>query len=127
MEQPATLQGKSLEAPDETRRFVDKGKADIVHLGTVTVGRFVLEPGWRWSEHVKPIAGTDSCQVHHVGYVLSGRMKVVMDDGTEAEASAGAAAVIPPGHDAWIMGDEPCVWLEFAGADQYAMGPSPGR
>lgn len=126
MEQSATLNGKSLESPDETRQFVDKGKADIVHLGNVTVGRFVLEPGWRWSEHVKPIAGTDSCQVHHVGYVLSGQMKVVMDDGTEAEASAGDAAVIPPGHDAWIVGDEPCVWLEFAGADRYATGASPG-
>jgi hypothetical protein len=70
MKQPATLQGKSLEFPDETRRFVDKGKADIVYLGNVTVGRFVLEPGWRWSEHVKPIAGTNSCQVYHIGYVL---------------------------------------------------------
>ena len=76
--------------------------------------------------HVKPIAGTDSCQVHHVGYVLSGRMKVVMDDGTETEASAGDAAVIPPGHDAWIVGDEPCVWLEFTGAYRYATGASPG-
>jgi quercetin dioxygenase-like cupin family protein len=108
-EPPTTVQGKSLDSPDETREFVDKGKADIVHLGNVSVGKFVLEPGWRWSEHVKPIAGTESCQVHHIGYVLSGRMKVVMDDGTEAEAGAGDAAVIPPGHDAWIVGDEPCV------------------
>jgi quercetin dioxygenase-like cupin family protein len=124
-EQPTTtMQGKSLDSPDETREFVDKGKADIVHLGNVSVGKFVLEPGWRWSEHVKPIVGTESCQVHHIGYVLSGRMKVVMDDGTEAEASAGDAAVIPPGHDAWIEGDEPCVWLEFAGADRYATGSS---
>jgi quercetin dioxygenase-like cupin family protein len=125
-EQPATVQGKSLDSPDETRQFIDKGKADIVHLGNVSVGKFVLEPGWRWSEHVKPIAGTESCQVHHIGYVLSGRMKVVMDDGTEAEAGAGDAAVIPPGHDAWIEGDEPCVWLEFAGADRYAAGSSQG-
>jgi quercetin dioxygenase-like cupin family protein len=123
-EQPATLQGKSLESPDETREFVDKGKADIVHLGDVTLGRFFLEPGWRWSEHVKPIAGTESCQVHHVGYVVSGRMKVVIDDGTETEAGPGTAAVIPPGHDAWIVGDEPCVWLEFAGASRYAVGSS---
>ena len=121
MEEPrATVQGKSLDSPDETRQFVDKGKADIVHLGNVSVDRFVLEPGWRWSELVKAIAGTESCQVHHIGYVLSGRMKVVMDDGTEA--GAGDAAVIPRGHDAWIVGDEPCVWLEFAGADHYAVG-----
>jgi quercetin dioxygenase-like cupin family protein len=114
-EKRATVQGKSLDTPDETRRFVDKGRVDVVHLGAVSVGRFVLEPGWRWSEHVKPMAGTESCQVQHVGYVLSGRMKVVMDDGTEAETGAGDAAVIPPGHDAWKVGDEPCVWLEFAG------------
>jgi quercetin dioxygenase-like cupin family protein len=106
-EQPATVQGKSLDSPDETRQFVDKGKADIVYLGNVSVGRFVLEPGWRWSEHVTLIAGTESCQVHHVGYALSGRMKVVMDDDTEVEAASGVAAVIPPGHDAWIVGNEP--------------------
>lgn len=87
------MQGKSLNAPDETREFVDKGKAAIVHLGNVSVGKLVLEPGWRWSEHVKPIVGTESCQVHHIGYVLSGRMRVVMDDGAVADASAGDAAV----------------------------------
>jgi hypothetical protein len=83
-EQAATLQGKSLETPDETRRFVDKGKADIVHLGNVTVGRFVLEPGGEVVRARKADRGTDSCQVRHVGYVLSGRMKVVMDDGAQA-------------------------------------------
>jgi quercetin dioxygenase-like cupin family protein len=114
-ERPGTVQGKSLDSPDETREFVGKGKVDIVHLGNVSVGKFVLEPGWRRSEHVKPIVGTESCEVRHSGYVLSGRMKVLMDDGTEAEASEEDAAVIPPRHDAWIEGDEPCVWLEFAG------------
>ena len=82
---------------------------DIVNLGEVTVGRAVFEPGWRWSENVKPIVGTDSCQVPHVGYVVSGRMVVRMDDGTEHEFGPGDAGTIPPGHDAWIEGDEACV------------------
>ncbi len=89
------MQGKILDSPDETREFVDKGKADIVYLGNVSVGKFVLEPGWQWSEHVKPIVGTESCQLYHISYVLSGQMKVMTGDGTEAEASAGDATVIP--------------------------------
>lgn len=121
MEAPARIQSKHLLSPDETRSF-EKGRMDVVHLGEVTVGRAVFEPGWRWSEHVRPIAGTDSCQVSHVGYVISGRMKVVMDDGTKAEAGPDEAVVIPPGHDAWVIGDEPCVILDFAGAEHYAKG-----
>jgi quercetin dioxygenase-like cupin family protein len=101
----AGLETKSLDSPDETRPF-EKGKAELVTLGGVTVGRGVLEPGWRWSEHVKPIAGTDSCQVTHTGYVISGRLKVVMDDGSEGEAGPGDAYVIPAGHDAWVVGDQ---------------------
>ena len=116
MSQP---EAKNFDLPDETRRF-DKGKMDIVKLGAVTAGRAVFEPGWKWSESVKPIAKTDSCQVSHVGYMVSGRMKVVMDDGTEIEAGPGDALVIPPGHDAWIVGDEPAVVLDFAGAEKYA-------
>jgi quercetin dioxygenase-like cupin family protein len=116
----AGLEAKSLDQPDETRPFVAKGKLDLVKLGSVTVGRGVFEPGWRWSQHVKPIAGTDSCQSSHVGYVLSGRMKVVMDDGTEGEARPGMAVVIPPGHDAWVEGDEACVVLDFSGFTDYA-------
>jgi quercetin dioxygenase-like cupin family protein len=115
------LDSKSLDQPDETRPMQDnKGKVDIVELGGVTVGRAVFEPGWKWSEHVKPIAGTDSCQAAHTGYVISGRMKVVMDDGTEGEVGPGDAMVIAPGHDAWIIGDEPCVALDFSGASDYA-------
>jgi len=127
MEQPAaqTVQRKGLDSPDEVRSF-DKGRMDVVTLGNVTVGRAVFEPGWRWSECVKPIAGTDSCQVPHVGYVVSGRMKVVMDDGAEEEFGPNDALVIPPGHDAWILGEEPCVVLDFAGADEYAKGASTG-
>jgi hypothetical protein len=78
----AGLETKSLDAPDETRPF-EKGRVQLVTLGGITVGRAVLEPGWRWSEHVKPIAGTSSCEVAHTGYVLSGRLRVVMDDGSE--------------------------------------------
>ena len=115
------MQGKSLNSPDETRSF-DNGKMDVVELGNVTVGRATFEPGWRWSEHVKPIAGTDSCQVPHVGYVISGRMAVVMDDGTENEFGPDEALVIPPGHDAWTVGEEPCIVLDFSGADEYAKG-----
>jgi quercetin dioxygenase-like cupin family protein len=115
-----TLEVKSLDSPEETRPFTDKGKADLVNVGGATVGRAVFEPGWRWSEHVKPIAGTDSCQAGHTGYCLSGRMKVVMDDGEEAEIGPGDAFVISPGHDAWIVGDEPCVALDFSGMADYA-------
>ena len=125
MQQPSTMLGKSLDSPDETREF-ENGKMDVVNLGEVTVGRAVFEPGWRWSENVKPIAGTDSCQVPHVGYVVSGRMVVKMDDGTEHEFGPGDAGTIPPGHDAWIEGDEACVWLDFAGAEHYATGASQG-
>jgi quercetin dioxygenase-like cupin family protein len=123
----ATLEVKNLQAPDETRSF-GKGEAGIVSMGGVTVGRAVFQPGWRWSEHVKPIAGTDSCQVLHTGYVISGRLKVVLDDGTEAELGPGDAHVIPPGHDAWVVGDEPYVGVdfspEFAG---YARAPESQR
>ncbi len=116
----AILEAKSLDSPDETRPFVDKGKTDVVNVGGVTVGRGVFEPGWRWSEHVKPIAGTESCQSPHTGYVLSGGMRVRMDDGAEAEVGPGDAFVIEPGHDAWVVGDEPCVLLDFSGMAEYA-------
>jgi quercetin dioxygenase-like cupin family protein len=125
VEQPSTMQGKSLDSPDETREF-ENGKMDVVNLGEVTVGRAVFEPGWRWSENVKPIAGTDSCQVPHVGYVISGRMHVRMDDGSEQEVGPGDAVTIPPGHDAWIIGDEACTMLDFSGAERYAKGASQG-
>ena len=114
-----TLESKSLDAPDETRPF-SHGKLDVVNIGGTVVGRSTFEPGWKWSEYVKPIAGTDNCQATHLGYMISGRMQVVMNDGTETELGPGDAAVIPPGHDAWIVGDETCVFLDFMGAGQYA-------
>ncbi|HEX5514055.1 MAG TPA: cupin domain-containing protein [Gammaproteobacteria bacterium] len=113
------LEWKALDSPDERRSF-PKGRMDIVTLGGMTIGRATFEPGWRWSESVKPIAATDSCQAGHLGYMLAGRMKIVMDDGTETECGAGSAVVIPPGHDAWVVGNEPCVFLDFMGAEHYA-------
>lgn len=122
MGETTRLEAKSLDAPEETRPFADNGKVDVVTVGGVTVGRGVAEPGWRWSEHVKPLAATDSCQAAHTGYIISGRMKVVMDDGTEGDAGPGDAFVIPPGHDAWVVGDETCVFLDFSGMEEYATG-----
>jgi hypothetical protein len=114
------LQGKNLNSPDETRSF-ENGRLDVVQLASVTVGRAVFEPGWKWSEHVKPIAQTESCQVPHVGYVVSGRMGIRMDDGTEQEFGPDDAFVIAPGHDGWTVGDESCVVLDFSGsAEGYA-------
>ena len=115
----ADLETQSFDKPDETRTF-EKGWMDLVTLGDVTIGRAVFEPGWRWSECVKPIAGTDSCQVAHTGYVISGRLHVVMDDGTEGSAGAGEMFLVAPGHDAWTLGDEPCVVLDIQGASNYA-------
>ncbi len=114
------IEVKSFDSPDETRPFRDKGRADVVQVGGHTVGRATFEPGWRWSEHVKPIAGTDTCQVSHLGYVLSGSMRVFMDDGSEGVASAGDVCAIAPGHDAEVVGDEPCVMLDFGELSQYA-------
>lgn len=110
------------DASSERRPFAAKGYVDILVLGDGTVGRATCEPGWRWSEHVRPIARTESCRVNHFGYVLSGRLCWAMDDGTELETAAGEAFAIPPGHDTWVVGDEPCVFLDFAGMESYAQG-----
>jgi uncharacterized cupin superfamily protein len=115
----ATLQRKNIGTPDETRTF-PQGTFNIVRLGDVAMARSQLQPGWRWSEHVKPIAGTDSCQVHHLGYVISGRLGARMEDGTEMEFGPGDAYEIPPGHDGWVIGDEPAVGLEIMGAETFA-------
>jgi quercetin dioxygenase-like cupin family protein len=113
------LAARGFARPDEVREF-PKGRVGVVALGDVTVGRGELEPGWRWSEHVGPIAGTASCEVAHTGYVLSGRMHVVMDDGAEGEAGPGDVFRIDPGHDAWVVGTEPCVFVDFTGMEHYA-------
>jgi quercetin dioxygenase-like cupin family protein len=112
---------KSLDAPEETRLFTDgKGKVDLVNLDAGPVGRATFEPGWKWSLHVKPIAETDSCQAAHLGYFVAGRMHVAMDDGEEAEFGPGDFAVIPPGHDAWIVGNDACVVIDWQGFADYA-------
>ncbi len=109
----AGLEAKNFSSPDETRPFQGKGRMEVVNVGGMSVGKGTFEPGWRWSVDVKPLAGTDSCQGLHVGYVLSGRMRVRMNDGTEAETGPGDVVHIAPGHDAWIVGDEACVLLDF--------------
>lgn len=115
----STIERKSLGTPDEVRTF-PQGKLELVKLISGTVGRATFQPGWRWSECVRPIVQTKSCQVDHFGYIVSGRMHIRMDDGTEAEFGPGDAMHIPPGHDAWIVGTDPCVALDFTGAEHYA-------
>jgi quercetin dioxygenase-like cupin family protein len=115
----AGVESKSLDRPDETRP-VDKGKVEVVQLASGAVMRTTFQPGWRWSECVQPIVGGDSCQVDHFGYCISGHMHVRMNDGTEMDVGPGDAHRIPPGHDAWIVGDEPYVGLDFQGGAQYA-------
>ena len=96
----ARMKIQRFSAPDETRPFLDKGRMEILRIGDNVVGRGIFEAGWRWSKHVKPIAQTASCEAAHSGYVLAGRMRVVMDDGQEAEIAPGDFVTIPPGHDA---------------------------
>ena len=118
------LLAKSLDAPDETRTFLDGSRRALVRLGDVAVGRGVFQPGWRWSQHVRPLTGRESAA--HTGYVLAGRMAVRAQDGTEVELGPGDAFVVGPGHDAWVVGDEPCVALDFAsGAATRAPGSHP--
>ena len=112
--------GRSLDSPDEVRPFAGHGQMAVVQIGETTIGKGTFEPGWRWSQDVKPIAGTDSCQAHHTLYIVSGRMRVRMDDGTEFEIGPGDVSVIAPGHDAWTVGDEPCVGIDTTGVARYA-------
>jgi uncharacterized cupin superfamily protein len=115
----ASIDVKSLSTPEETRTL-EKTKVEVVNVGGTEVGRFTLQPGWRWSECIKPVVKTESCQAEHLGYVLSGSMHVVQQDGTEADVRAGEAYRIAPGHDAWVLGNEPYVALEFKSAGSYA-------
>jgi hypothetical protein len=109
----------SFATPDEVREF-PHGRAEILKVGGQEVGRLVLQPGWRWSTDVKPIAGTDSCQAPHMQYHVSGRLRIRMDDGTEFEAGPGDVTSLPSGHDAWVVGDEPAVTVDWFGASNYA-------
>lgn len=112
---------KTFEAPDETREFPN-GKAEILSIGGGEVGRLILEPGWRWSNDVKPLAGTESCEAPHFQYHVAGQLGIRMDDGTELVAGPGDITSLPSGHDAWVVGDEPVVVVDWYGASTYAKG-----
>ena len=109
----------SFEQPDETREFPN-GRAEIVNSADGAIGRLVLEPGWRWSNDVKPVANTASCEAPHFQYHVSGRLAIRMDDGSEFVAGPGDVTSLPSGHDAWVVGDEPVVVVDWFGATNYA-------
>ena len=113
------FQVKSHNSPDEVR-VPDKTRVEVVQFEGVTMGRFNFEPGWRWSECIKPVVKTEQCQLSHVGYAVSGHLMVRMTDGTEKAIVAGESYTIPPGHDAWVVGTEPYVGIEVLSADVYA-------
>jgi mannose-6-phosphate isomerase-like protein (cupin superfamily) len=111
------MQSRNLDKnPDQVRKL-SKGKTDIAFLAGTTVARMLAEPGWQWSKDVKPVVNTNSCQLAHTQYAISGRLRVRMDDGTEQEFGPGDAIYIPPGHDAWVVGNEPFVAVEFTVAE----------
>jgi hypothetical protein len=114
------METRGFASPEEKRPFVDKGEGLVVSLGGHTVIKGTFEPGWHWKEHLGPIAGTESCQSPHLLYVLSGRMTVRMDDGSESECGPDEVVKIDPGHDAWVTGDVPCVVVDFGIASDYA-------
>ncbi|GMT96389.1 cupin domain-containing protein [Corallococcus caeni] len=111
---------KKANEADERRPFIAHGEATVLDLGALTIGRGYFEPGWQWSNDVKPIAGTESCEAVHTLSVLSGRMHIQMLDGQELDLEPGDVAFIPSGHDAWVVGDEPCRVVDFTGAEEYA-------
>ncbi len=113
------MEAKSFGVPDEVRKF-DKGKVELMNIGGAIIGRAILEPGWRWSTSVKPLANTESCEAPHFQYHVSGTIKVLMDDGTEREFKAGDVSLLPSGHDAWVVGNEPAVLVDFQGMADYA-------
>ena len=112
------IEVKSHDTPDETRT-PDKTRIELVHVGPVTLGRLTFQPGWRWSECIKPVVKTESCQVHHVGYAVSGRITVRLEGGEQATIKAGDSYDIPPGHDAWVEGSEPFVGVEVQSAAEF--------
>lgn len=111
---------KNFSNPDEIRTF-PKGKLELVKVGGASIGRAIFEPGWKWSESVQPLAKTKSCEAPHFQYHVSGRLMVKMDDGSEFECKPGDISLLPSGHDAWVLGDEPAVVVDFQGMVDYAM------
>jgi hypothetical protein len=126
MNKTKKMEVKNLNSPEETRNF-DKGKVDLVKIGGAMVGRAVFQPGWKWSESVKPIAKTKSCEAPHFQYHVSGTLRVRMDDGTERDLKAGDVSLLPSGHDAWVVGNEPAVVVDFQGMLDYAKGAGKNR
>jgi len=121
------LQYKSFATPDDLRTF-SNGLAEIVTIDEAVVTRVVFEPGWRWSTDIRPIAGTDSCQLHHLGYSISGTMRIVLDDGQALDIPPGSIYEIPPGHDSWVVGDEPWLTIEWTSGRTFAIAPEgPGE
>jgi hypothetical protein len=114
-----SIEKKNLAMPEEIRSF-PKGKIELVTVGNTTFGKGTFQPGWKWSESVKPIVNTESCQARHVHHQISGRLHVAMDDGTEMEFGPGDVGVIEPGHDAWVVGHEPVVMIDYTGLTNYA-------
>jgi hypothetical protein len=115
----ATYEQKLLKAPDEVRTF-PKGRLELVNIGDGTVGRLILEPGWKWSEHVKPAAKTEWCEAPHFQYHVAGQLHVIMSDGSEFDAGPGEITLLPSGHDAYVVGNEPVVVIDWFGAVNYA-------
>ncbi len=115
----AKSEQKSFASPDETRTF-ELGMLELVDIAGTQIGRLTLQPGWRWSEHVKPIAGTDLCEAPHFQYHVSGTARIQMADGTEFDVHPGDVTALPEGHDAWVVGDEPVVIVDWWGASNYA-------
>jgi quercetin dioxygenase-like cupin family protein len=115
----ARMEKKSMNSPDETRTF-EKGKVELTKIGDTSIGRMYLEPGWSWEKCIKPIVHTESCQVSHTQYVISGRIRIKTNDGNEEEYNAGDVAHIPPGHNAWVVGNEPYTAIEFGTSAAYA-------
>ena len=115
----AFAERKYFNASDETRTF-EKGKVDLINIGGGVVGRLTLEPGWRWSLHVKPVAKTEWCEAPHFQYHLTGRLGIKMQDGTELEVGPGEVTALPQGHDAWVVGNKPVVLIDWHGASNYA-------
>jgi len=115
------LQKKSLDSPDEIITS-EKEKIELVNLGGFNIARVTLEPGWSWEKYVKPIEKTESCQIPHTSLVLSGRVRTIMDDGTAVESGPGDVGMVPPGHNTMVVGDEPCIVIDFSGIEEYIKG-----
>lgn len=109
----ATVEKKSFTQPDESTKPAEKMTVDVVTVGGLKFQRVTASPGWQWSKHMKPVVQTESCEKHHVAYVISGKLHARMDDGKEMDIGPGEVGVIPPGHDGWVVGNEPAVWLEI--------------